>query len=172
VPPPSESPVPERGAGVGQRIEVEPVEEFSSARLFASDIRAAFLLFNETRCRAIERVFGVRKDQVNLMTLIAALMLAQAAHRKTEQLRGGLPSPTRGDTALGVGLLNALGNQIAGPASQKTPLLGALLGGIAVGGVSARRLRRSANSMRAVPHTIRVSYAHRYGHQTNPLQSH
>ena len=69
-------------------------------------------MFNEARYLAFERVFGVRRDQVNVMTLIATLVLAGALEKKAEHLLAVL-SPTRSDAMFGVGALNALGS---GPA--------------------------------------------------------
>jgi hypothetical protein len=72
----------------------------ASARLFPSDPRAALLLVNEARCAAVQGVFGVRRDQVNLMTLIAALTLAEGVRQQAQRLHG----PTRGDMILANGV--------------------------------------------------------------------
>src|SRR3954453_21216238 len=109
---------PGDGDGLRPHVPRERVDELGGARLFPSDPRTAFVLLNEARYRAIQGVFGVRSDQVNHMTAIAALMLAGAAHAKTERLRSGLRGPTRADVLLADGLLNALGQGIAGPVAR------------------------------------------------------
>jgi hypothetical protein len=154
-----------------QHIEVPHVGEVTGTRLLASDIRLANLLVNDARYRAIQAVFGVRRDQVNLVTLIAAMALADSVHKKTEQLLLGLRSPTRSDAILGVGRVNALGNGIAGPASRKTPLFGMLVGSVLVGSVGAPALGGAAHGIKAAAHEIRLSFNGRYGQPTRPTPS-
>ena len=134
------------------------IEHLSSARLFLGDSIIALGLLNEARHRTIQGVFGVRRDQVNLMTAIAALTLAEAAHQKTERLRSGLRVPTRGDVILADGLLNALGRGIAGPYARETPFFTALIGAAAVGAVAARVLQHSSRDIKAASHRIKRSF--------------
>lgn len=142
--------------------------ELTGAMLFASDVRTTLLLVNEARYRTIEGVFGVRRDQVNLMTLIATMVLAEAAEQKTRRLRGVLHGPSRSDARLGVGLLSALADGIVGPASEATPLAGLLVASAVVGGIWVRAVRRSAHGMRTSAHNVRLSFGGRYGHRTRP----
>ncbi len=160
--------VPEGGAGVVQHIEARHAGEVSGARLLASDIRVAHLLVNDARYHAIQAVFGVRRDQVNLVTLIAAMALAESVQKKIEQLR----TPTRSDAILGIGFVDALGTCIAGPASGTTPLFGLLVGTVLVGSVGVRALRRSAHGIKASSREVRLSFSRRYGQLTpRPLTS-
>ena len=159
---------PGDGEGLRPHVPRERVEELGGARLFPSDPRAAFVLLNEARCRAIQGVFGVRRDQVNLMTLIAAMTLAEAVHSQTRRLRRGLRGPTRADVILADGLLNALGQQIAGPSSREIPFFAALVGTAAFGTVAARVLRRSAHDMKAMSHGIKLSFSYLF-HQTGAV---
>jgi hypothetical protein len=129
----------------------------SSAGLFPSDPRAAFLLLNEARCRAIQGVFGVRRDQANLMTVIATMMLAEAVHAKTHRLRRRLRGPTRGGVLLAHGLVNGLGQEIAGPSSRDVPFFAPLIGTAAVGTVAVRVLRQSGHDMKSVSHRVKLS---------------
>src|SRR5436305_11437371 len=108
----------DEGGGVRTDASRERVEALSSATLFPSDPRVAFVLLNEARYRVIQGVLGVRRDQVNVMTLIATMILAEAVQTKTQVLRRGLRRPTRADLILGDGLLNVVGQQIAGPSSR------------------------------------------------------
>ena len=148
---------------------VQHVGEVTGARLLASDIRITSLLVNDARYRTVQALFGVRRDQVNLVTLIAAMALAEAAHKKTEQLLAA--GPTRSNAILGLGLVSALGNGIAGPTSPQTPLFGLLVGSALLGGVGVRALRRSAHGVKACAHHIRLSFRGRYGRPPHPTSS-
>jgi hypothetical protein len=135
-------------------------EEPSGGALFPSDPRAVFVLLNEGRYLAIQGLFGVSRNQVNVMTVIAALMLAEAAHAKTERLRGRLGGATRSDVLLADGLLNALGQGIAGPFAREIPFVAPLIG-VAVAGVVARRVvQNSSRNIKAASARITVSLRH------------
>ena len=56
-------------------------------KMLLVDLRGGLLLLNEARCRTVERVFGVRRDQVNLTTVIALLLVAESIQRRTERLK-------------------------------------------------------------------------------------
>jgi hypothetical protein len=147
----------------------ERVEELGGARLFPSDPRAGFVLLNEGRYLAIQGVFGVRREQVNLMTAIAALMLAEAARARTERLRSWLPRPTRANVLLADGLLNSFGQQIAGPVARETPFFAALIGAAAVGAVAARVLEHASRDIEAASRRIKLSFRYLLGEQ--PVRS-
>ena len=123
-------------------------------QIFPSDPRAAFVLLNESRYRTIQGVFGVRRDQVNLMSLVAAMTVAEAVHAKTQRLRRSLRGPTRGDMILGDAFLNGLGQQIMGPSTREVPFLAALIGAAAVGTVAVRVVRRSAQDVKVASREV------------------
>ena len=130
----------------------------SGGRLFPSDPRAVLVLLNEARYRAVGGVFGVRRDQVNLTTVIAAMMLAEAVHTQAQGLRRRMRGPTRADAILADGVLNGLGQQIAGPYSGEIPFFAALIGTAAVGAVATRVLRHTAHDMNAASHRMKRSF--------------
>lgn len=119
-----------------------------------SDARAKLVLLNEVRYRAVAGVFGVRRDQVNLMTGIATLMLAQAASSKARQLPRARRGHRRGDVILADGLLNALGQEVAGRFSREMPFFAAIIGTAAVGAIGARVLRESRRDLKAASHRV------------------
>jgi hypothetical protein len=144
-------------------------ETLSSAKLFPSDPRTAFVLLNEARCRAIEGVFGVRRDQVNFMTLIAALLLAEAVHTREQRLRRRM-RPTRTGLVLSDGILNALGQEIAGPSSREIPFVAVLIGTAAVGTIAGRVLRETAHDMKAASQRLKRSFGELLGPPTSLIQ--
>ena len=84
-------------------------------------------LVDEARHRAVERLFGVSREQSWQVTLIALALLASAAHDKSDQLLKGPGGPTRSDVMLGAAGLRELLTWIPGPSSRDTPLVGTLV---------------------------------------------
>ena len=148
---------PHDGEPPQSRVARERAGDRGEGSLFPSDPRAAFVLLNEARCRAIEGLFGVRRDQVNLMTVIAAMMLGEAVHRKTRPLRRAL-RPTRADVLYADGILNALGREIAGPVASETPFFAALVGGAAAAAVGTRAVRQSSGGLAAASRRLKRSF--------------
>ena len=72
--------------------------QVDGGRLLMRDVRVASLLVGDARDRAMARLFGVSRDQAGLLTLVIALMLAQAVHDKVESLLkpGGPPTMSDG----------------------------------------------------------------------------
>jgi hypothetical protein len=50
--------------------------QLGGRRLLLTDLRLAFLFINDARYRAMQRTFGVSREQVNLATVIAVAGLA------------------------------------------------------------------------------------------------
>ena len=148
-------------AGGEHHVTLDHLDESSGARLLFSDIRVACLLLNEARHRTIERLFGVSRDQSNIVTLIAVGVLAEAAHDKAEHVLRGPGGPTRTDAALGSAALKGVVHGIAGPSSDTFGILVAIA---LLGGLSGPALGRSLHGIRALSHRTRLSFNHRYGH--------
>jgi hypothetical protein len=106
------------GAGVravaGGELDIA-LRDVAGVRLLVSDVRVALLLVDEARHRAVERVFGVSREQSWQVTLIALALLAGAAHDKSDQLLKGPGGPTRSDVMLGAAGLRELLTWIPGP---------------------------------------------------------
>ena len=98
------------------------------------DLWGTLMLLNEARYRTFERTFGVSRDQVNLTTVMLALVAAEAIHTQAQKVK---PSrrPTVADAAIGVGALRESIYSVAGPASRDTPLVGSLIALAVLGGL-------------------------------------
>ena len=72
-----------------------PGEEPGGAQMLVVDLWGTLMLLNEARYRTFERTFGVSRDQVNLTTVMLALVAAEAIHTQAQKVK---PSrrPTRG----------------------------------------------------------------------------
>ena len=143
-------------------------EEFGGSRLLVSDLRLAFTLANHARYRAIARLFGIGPDQANLLTLVLALTLADAAPAKVKQLLLGLPHPSAGDGLLAAGAWRQLLTAIAGPSDNATPFFGALLTIGLLSGTVAPRAVELARVVRTESHRIATGFHHRYGYIVDP----
>lgn len=132
--------------------------ELGAAGLLPSDPRTALVLLNEARYYAIQGTFGVRRDQVNVMSLVAAIMLAEAVGAKALRVRRLVRGTTRSDLILADGVMNALGQAIAGPSAGQIPFLAPLVGTAAAAAVGAQALRWSSREMKAASEGLKRSF--------------
>jgi hypothetical protein len=132
-------------------------------RMLLVDLRGGLLLLNEARCRSVERIFGVRRDQVNLTTLVALLVAAEQLRRRAERIK-----PQRrvsvADYAIGAGALRESIYGVAGPASRDTPLAGTLIVLAVLGGLVRPPVIRSLHGMKASSRRAHTMFLGRYGH--------
>jgi hypothetical protein len=146
-----QAPVPLRASGI------------SGGRLLATDVRVATLLLNDARYRAFQRVFAIERKDVNLVSLIALLLMAEKAHtagRKVRSSRG----PTMAEDFMGFGIIREALCRVAGPDARDTPLLSSLLAIAVIGGAAHSGLR----GIRGSGHRADVAFHHRYGYLIDP----
>jgi hypothetical protein len=143
-------------------------EEFGGGRLLVSDVRVAFLLINRARHLAIARLFGVPRDQANLVTLIAVMVLAERAHEKAHRLIGGPSLPSAGDGLLAGASLRELLCGFAGAPARDTPLLGTLLTIAVLGGTVGPTASKSLRAVGTSSHRVAVGFHDRYGYIIDP----
>ncbi len=122
------------------------------------------MLANEARYRTLEYLFGVRREQANLATVIALIVLLEAAHDKADRWLRGPGGPTRADVALGAATCRELLYEVSGLDPRDTPLVGTLVAVAVLGGLSGLVLRRSARGITTFSHRAGRSFNHRYGH--------
>jgi hypothetical protein len=137
--------------------------ETGGTKMLLVDLRGGMLLLNEARCRTVERMFGVRRDQVNLTTVIALLLVAEQLHRRAERLK----PPRRAslaDFAIGGGAIRESIYGVAGPASRDTPLAGTLIVIAVLGGLVRPPVVRSIRGMRSSSRRMHTMFLGRYGH--------
>ena len=136
----------------------------SGAQLLVTDIRVAYLLANEARYRALERVFGISREQANVVTFVLLLVAAQTVSDKIDRALHGIGGPTKADGALGAALANEVLGEIAGRPARDTPMFGPLVALALVGGLSAPAVRRSMHGLSVTSHRTLVAFRHRYGY--------
>ncbi len=170
---PSEPPRhPERAgdAGIGEGL-VAPArlaEEFGGARLLASDMRVGFMLINHARNRTVARLFGASRDQANLVTLVAAMVLADTVHERIQKMLRGPSVPSLGDGLFAGGSLRELLWGVAGPPARDTPLSGTLLTLAVLGGTAGPAAFKSIRAISGSSRRIHHGFRHRYGYLVDP----
>jgi hypothetical protein len=135
----------------------------SAQRALASDARLAFTILNELRYPVLRRVFGVSRDQANLLTFVLALMAAHESYdiaRKILRIRW----PLRGaDNAIAGVLLREAGFAIAGPKAREVQLGGALIALAAVGSLTLPGLRRALHNLHVLEQRVGEQRRRIYG---------
>jgi hypothetical protein len=111
------------------------------ARLFFGDAAIVLLVLNDLRHRIVGRVFGVSRDDSNLVTVVAIGSAAVAVHSTAARVRSIRRYPSLPDTAMGAAVLREGALGIAGAPSRAVPFAGALIA-LALVGRSARPMLR------------------------------
>ncbi len=143
-------------------------DEFGGGRLLVSDVRTTFLVMNYARLRAIARLFGVSEDQANLLTLVAAMSLAQAAQARVQRLLRGPPLPSLGGAMFtGTGVKELLCG-VAGSPARDTPFVGTLLAAAILGASAGPVTVKSARAVKASSRQAALGFHHRYGYIVDP----
>lgn len=97
------------------------------ARLLCGDAIIVVLLLNEARHRVVSRVFGVSRDDSNLVTAVTIGSGGHALHHQAARVRSLPARPSLFDTAVGAAVLNETVQRIAGDASRDTPAFSSLV---------------------------------------------
>lgn len=141
-------------------------EEFGGVRLLVGDIRTASLLVNAARHRIIGGLFGVPREQENLLTLVAVLTMAGWTQRRIERLMR--TPPEAGETLLGAASLREVLCAVAGPSSRETPMTGTLLAIAVAAGAASPAVIKSVHGIRSSSHRLVVGFHRRYGYVVDP----
>lgn len=138
-------------------------DDYGGARLLISDLWTAWMLLAEGDYRALARVFGIRRNQTTMVTVIGTVMLAHAARQSASKALQGVGRPSLGDAALGSGAVKEGLHMIAGPASRDVPL-GSLIALVVLAKLSRPAIRRSTHAMESGSRLMHEMFIGRYGH--------
>jgi hypothetical protein len=163
APPPVAAPEPAPAPRAHPAALTHAEHEIEGASLLLADLRTVFLLCNEARHRTLERLFGLPRDQANLVTVIGAGLLAHAAHEKLGRLlKPRVPSV--GEIAFSTAASRELLLGAKSAATPDVPVFGALIAFVVVGRVGLPAVIKSARGTRAAIHGTRMAVKRRYGH--------
>jgi hypothetical protein len=132
---------------------------FGTSQLFLTDSRLALAVLNHLRYQALNRAFGVSREQANVLTVVLLLGAADSAYEATRRITGMRPHVSGTDAALGAIALRDASLGIAGPSGRAIPGFGALVAFAILGGFAAPALRRTAQRMRAAEQRLRAAEA-------------
>lgn len=139
-------------------------DEVIGANLLLADLRTLLMLANEARYRTLEQLFGLRRDQANIATLVGTVVLAEAAHARLGRLPPP-PTPSPGDLALGTATVRYLMLGPAGDTAPGIPMFGALAALAAGGTVVIPVAAKSVRGVRTAAREIGSFVGRRYGHR-------
>jgi hypothetical protein len=128
----------------------------SAGRLFLADSRMAFGVANYARHQTLSRVFGVQREQANLLTFVLLLSAGSPAVAGLwRAVRAPLAMVTGVNAGVGAFALRAATRGVVGPAASEVPQLEALLMVAIAGGVAIPQLRRAFRGVRHAEHRVR-----------------
>jgi hypothetical protein len=125
-----------------------------AGQVFLGDARLAVAALNQGRHLAVTRVFGVPREQANLLTFVLALGAASGASATARRVVRGPFALSGSDATIGGILIREAVLGIAGPAARKVPLAGTILT-VAMLGALVPGLRRTAHSIHAAELRVR-----------------
>jgi hypothetical protein len=135
---------------------------FGTSRLFLTDSRLALAVVNHLRYRALNRVFGVSRDQANMLTVVLLLGAADGAYEAARRISGTRLRVSGTNAAVGGIAVREAALGVAGPSARQVPGFGGLVAFAMLGGLAAPGLRRTAQRMRAAEGRVRRGRITRY----------
>jgi hypothetical protein len=140
------------------------VRQSGGARLLAGDARVAFVLVNEARYRAMANLFGATREEANVATFVAGLVLAQAIHHQWRRLMDAPMAPSLPDEVIGTAVVRELLSRAAGPGVSDSPQLSNLLLAAVVATGGAPVVIRAMRGLRKAGHGADAGFRKRYGY--------
>jgi hypothetical protein len=135
---------------------------FGTGQLFVNDSRLVFAVLHQLRYQALQRMFGISRDQANVVTLVLLLAAADGAYETARRVGGMRVGVSGGEAAFGAVALRDAALGIAGPGARTIPGFGTLVSVAILGGAAAPGLRRTARRMRAAEQRVRRERISRY----------
>jgi hypothetical protein len=129
--------------------------DFGAGQLFLADSRLAFTVLNHVRCRLLMRVFGVSREQANLLTFVLAVGASHVAVTTAGRVVSAPFRVNGADVAIGGFAMREAAVGVAGPsAGDISPFATLLMLGLA-GGIAIPSLRRATHRLRAAERRVR-----------------
>jgi hypothetical protein len=130
---------------------------FGTSQLFLTDSRLALAMLNHLRHQALNRAFGVSRDQANVLTVVLLLSAADGVYEATRRISGMRLHVSAADAAFAAIALRDAGLGVAGPSGRAVPGFGTLVAFAMLGGLAAPGLRRTAQRLRAAEQRVRAA---------------
>ena len=141
------------GAGAGRP---NRRSDFGAGRLFLADSRLAIGMVNYARYQALNRVFGVQREQANLFTFVLVVSAGPPMVAGLwRAVRAPLAIATGVNAGVGAFAMREATRGVVGPGASEVPNAAALLALAIAGGVALPQLRRALRGVRAAEHRVR-----------------
>lgn len=127
-----------------------------------SDSRLAFAVLNHVRYRVLMRVFGVSREQANLLTFILALGAGHTAVTTAGRVVRAPFRVNKSDLAIGGFAMREAAIGVAGPSASEVSPFATLLTVALAGGVAIPTLRRATRRLRAAERRVRTLRERQY----------
>jgi hypothetical protein len=110
---------------------------FGKSELFLTDSRLVLGVLNHLRYQALNRAFGLSRDQANVVTAVLLLGAADGAYEAARRVSGMRLRVAAPDAALGAFALRGAALGVAGPSARAIPGFGTLVAFALLGGAAA-----------------------------------
>jgi len=130
---------------------------FGTSQLFVTDSRLVLGVLNHLRYQALNRAFGVSREQANVVTAVLLLGAADGAYEAARRITGTRVRVSGTDAALGAFAARGAALGVAGPSARAIPGFGSLVAFAVLGGLAVPGLRRTAHRMRAAEQRLRAA---------------
>jgi hypothetical protein len=130
---------------------------FGTSQLFLADSRLVLAVLNHLRYQALNRAFGISREQANVLTVVLLLGAADGAYETARRVTGKRPHVSGPDAAIGAIALRDAALAVAGPGSREIAGFGTLVAVAVLGGLAAPGLRRTAHRMRTAEQRLRAA---------------
>ena len=139
------------------------VATVSAERAFLNDVRLTLALLNWARYPILRRMFGISREQANILTVILALSAADATYEVVRRFIRH-PWPLDGpDSLIAAFVLREGGFTLAGPKARDKQLFGTLIVVAGVGSLVVPRVRRGLHRLRVAERRVGEERMRIYG---------
>jgi hypothetical protein len=145
--------------------------DFGAGDLFLADSRLLFVVLNQLRYLALRRVFGVSREQANLLTLV---LLIVGTHGTLTTARRVVRAPLQlsgADAAISAFTLREGAIGVSGPAAGEVSPFGTLMAIAIVGGLALPTIRRAGHRLRAAERRLRALRESQYATARGAIRS-
>ena len=129
---------------------------FGTSQLFLTDSRLVLAVLNHLRYQALNRAFGVSREQANVLTAILLLGAADGAYEAARRIGGMRPHVSGTDATIGAIAVRDASLSLAGPNVRAIPGFGTLAAVAILGGFAAPAVRRTAHKVRVAEQRLRA----------------
>ena len=136
---------------------MESSHRFGTTHLFLADSRLAFGVLNHLRHQALHRMFGMSREQENVLTVVVLLTAADTAYEAARRISGLRLHVAGTDAALGAVALRDAALGAAGRTNRAVPGFGTLVAFAVLGRLAAPGLRRAAHKMHGAERRLRAA---------------